>query len=89
MIWLINPGIIEPNPFNPVTLINYDIPENSKVKLTVYNLIGQEVKTLVNESKTAGHYSVSFYGANLPSGVYMYKLEAGNYIEVKKMLMVK
>jgi len=79
----------EPNPFNPVTNINYDIPKNSFVKLVVYDLLGKEIKTLVNENKTSGRYSVSFNGLNLPSGVYLYRLETDNFTDVKKMLMIK
>jgi len=79
----------EPNPFNPVTNIGYDVPKNSKVKLVVYDILGKEVKTLVNEFKTSGKYSVSFNGLNLPSGIYLYKLEAGDFMQVKKMIMVK
>jgi|WetSurMetagenome_2_1015567.scaffolds.fasta_scaffold10674_2 aminopeptidase N len=79
----------EPNPFNPVTNINYDIPKNSHVKLVVYDLLGKEIKTLVNENKTAGKYSVSFNGMNLSSGVYLYRIETDNFSQVKKMMMVK
>jgi aminopeptidase N len=79
----------EPNPFNPVTNIDYDIPQNSHVKLVVYDLLGKEVKTLVNENKTAGKYTVSFNGMNLPSGVYLYRIETDNFKQVKKMMMVK
>lgn len=79
----------EPNPFNPVTNINYDIPKNSHVKLVVYDLLGKEIKTLVNENKTAGRYMVSFNGMNLPSGLYLYRLETDNFTQVKKMMLVK
>jgi aminopeptidase N len=79
----------EPNPFNPVTNITYDIPKNAHVKLVVYDLLGKEIKTLVNENKTDGKYTVSFNGMNLPSGVYLYRLEAGNFVSVKKMMMIK
>jgi aminopeptidase N len=79
----------EPNPFNPVTNISYDIAKNSHVKLVVYDLLGKEIKTLVNENKTAGRYSVSFNGMNLPSGLYLYRIETDNYTQVKKMMMVK
>lgn len=79
----------EPNPFNPVTQINYDIAKNSHVKLVVYDMLGKEVKTLVNEYQVAGRYMESFNGVNLPSGVYLYKLEAGDFVSVKKMMLVK
>jgi aminopeptidase N len=78
-----------PNPFNPVTNINYDVPKNAHVKLVVYDLLGKEIKTLVNENKTEGKYTISFNGMNLPSGVYLYRLETDNFVSVKKMLMVK
>jgi len=79
----------EPNPFNPVTQINYDIPENAHVKMVVYDMLGKEIKTLVNENKVAGHYMTSFNGVNIPSGVYIYKIEAGKFSDVKKMVLVK
>jgi aminopeptidase N len=79
----------EPNPFNPVTNINYDIPKNSHVKMVVYDLLGKEIRTLVNENQTAGKYTVSFNGMNLPSGVYLYRLETDNFTQVKKMMMIK
>jgi aminopeptidase N len=79
----------EPNPFNPVTSINYDILKNTHVKMVVYDLLGKEVKTLVNENQNAGKYTISFNGMNLPSGVYLYRLETDNFTSVKKMLMVK
>ena len=78
-----------PNPFNPTTMIRYDLPENAHVILKVFNLLGQEVQTLVNEEKDAGSYKVQFDGSRLPSGVYFYKITAGKYTEQKKMIMVK
>ena len=78
-----------PNPFNPTTTIKYSIPTSEFVTLKVYNLFGKEVSTLVNENKQAGIYSVEFNAANYPSGVYFYKLQAGNFIETKKMLLLK
>jgi hypothetical protein len=78
-----------PNPFNPSTTIKYSIPELSKVKLTLFNLLGEEVTTLVNEEKVAGNYTVEFNAASLPSGVYFYQLRAGDYMSVKKMLLIK
>ena len=78
-----------PNPFNPVTLINYKIPEQNYVKLTVYNVIGKEIVTLVNEVKQAGNYEATFDGTDLPSGVYFCTLKAGEFTETKKMLMIK
>ena len=78
-----------PNPFNPRTTIKYSIPELSKVKLTLFNLLGEEVTTLVNEEKNAGNYSVEFNAATLPSGVYFYQLKAGEFISSKKMVLMK
>jgi len=78
-----------PNPFNPVTNIEYSVPEKSNVKLVVYDMLGKEVQTLVNEVKTSGRYNASFNGMNLPSGAYFYRLEAGDFVQVKKMLMIK
>ena len=78
-----------PNPFNPATVIRYSIPEQSKVTLKVYNLLGQEVATLVNEVQPAGHFVARFEGYSLATGVYFYRLEAGKFSETKKMLLVK
>lgn len=78
-----------PNPFNPVTNISYTIPQRSNVKLRVYNMLAQLEAELVNESQEAGHYQVIFNGSNLPSGAYFYKLEAGKFVEVRKLLLVK
>ena len=78
-----------PNPFNPATIISYVIPEAGFVNLKIFNAIGQEVATLINEEKSAGSYKVNFNASNLPSGVYFYRLAAGNYIETKKMVLLK
>jgi plastocyanin len=78
-----------PNPFNPTTTIKYSIQENSLVVLKVYNVLGEEVKTLVNEVKSRGNYSVSFNASDLTSGIYYYQIRAGNYISVKKMTVLK
>ncbi|MCB0749781.1 MAG: T9SS type A sorting domain-containing protein [Ignavibacteriae bacterium] len=78
-----------PNPFNPSTKINFSIPLNGLVKLTVYDMLGKEVKTLVNGNKSAGTYSVDFNASGLPSGVYFYKLTAGEFSEVRKMMLLK
>jgi len=78
-----------PNPFNPSTQISYQIPENSFVNLIVYNVLGQEVAQLVNQTQSMGKYTVKFNAANLPSGVYIYKLQAGEFSSVKKMLLTK
>jgi hypothetical protein len=78
-----------PNPFNPTTRIVFTLPTQAKVELKVYNVLGQEVVTLVNEVKPAGSYNVRFVGDNLASGVYLYRLIAGDFTSVKKMLLVK
>ena len=78
-----------PNPFNPSTTINYSVPENTFVKLEVFNSIGQKVKTLINEVKEAGDYRIDFNAAALPGGVYLYKLDAGKYSEARKMILLK
>jgi hypothetical protein len=78
-----------PNPFNPSTVISYSLPSASNVKLIVYNTIGQTVNVLENGYKNAGNYSIQFNGGNLPGGIYFYRLEAGQFSQVKKMMMVK
>jgi hypothetical protein len=78
-----------PNPFNPTTTIAYQIPKQSSVTLKVYDLLGKEVATLVHETKTAGSYKAVFNGARLSSGIYFYKLTAGTYASVKKLMLVK
>jgi hypothetical protein len=78
-----------PNPFNPATTIKYSIPNAGLVTLKVFNVIGEEVATLVNEIKQAGNYDVRFIATNLSSGVYFYKLQSGNFSQVKKMIITK
>jgi len=78
-----------PNPFNPSTIIKYSIPVNQHVTLIVYDILGREIEKLVNEEKTAGEYEVKFNGQNLASGVYIYKLTSGSFIQVKKMQLIK
>ncbi len=78
-----------PNPFNPATTIRYSIPNEGLVSLKVYDLIGEEVATLVNEIKQPGNYAVTFDAKNLSSGVYFYKMQAGSFIETKKFLLMK
>jgi len=78
-----------PNPFNPATKINYDLPEDSKVTIKLFDMSGREIVTLVNEIKTAGYYSVSFNGADLSSGVYFYSIKANNFNATKKMMLIK
>ena len=78
-----------PNPFNPSTSIRFSLPLANQVQLKVYNMLGQEVATLLNEFKNAGSYEVSFDAANLPSGVYVYAITAGSFSAVKKMMLLK
>jgi hypothetical protein len=78
-----------PNPFNPSTKIVFSIPEASFVQLKVYDVLGNEVSTLVNEEHNAGVYSIDFSGTRLTSGTYFYRLKAGNYVEIKKMVLLK
>ncbi|MCL4512257.1 MAG: T9SS type A sorting domain-containing protein [Bacteroidetes bacterium] len=78
-----------PNPFNPTTVISYQLSAVSNVTLRVYNVLGQEVTTLVNERQNPGSYTVTFNASNLPSGVYFYRLRAGSYVSVKKLVVLK
>ena len=78
-----------PNPFNPVTNLEFSIPDNGFVSLKVFDILGKEVKTLVNEIKSPGRYKVMFDGSSLPSGIYYYRIEAAGYIQTKKMLLLK
>jgi hypothetical protein len=78
-----------PNPFNPTTTIRYAIPSAGQVTLTVFNMIGQEVAVLVNEVQDEGYKTVSFDASSFPTGVYTYRITAGTFNDVKKMLLVK
>jgi hypothetical protein len=78
-----------PNPFNPSTAIKFNLPEAGNVKLVVYNLLGQEVNTLVNEFKSAGSYTINFDATNLTSGVYLYKIEANGFVQTRKMMLIR
>jgi photosystem II stability/assembly factor-like uncharacterized protein len=78
-----------PNPFNPVTNIKFEMPKSAMVKLVVYDLLGREITTLVNEELSPGIYEVSWVGSNYPSGVYFYLLTTGGFSESKKMVMIK
>lgn len=78
-----------PNPFNPSTKIKYSVPQISPVQIKVFNILGREVTTLVNEEKLAGTYELIWYAENLPSGIYPYQLRAGDYVETKKMILIK
>jgi len=78
-----------PNPFNPATTISYSIPKAGNVSLKIFNVLGQEVRSLINEYQNAGIYKVSFDASSLTSGVYFYSLSADNFLQVKKMMLVK
>jgi hypothetical protein len=78
-----------PNPFNPNTVISYQLPVTSNVTLKVYDLLGREVATLVNEEKPVGSYEINFDSSALTSGVYLYRLSAGSFTEVRKMILIK
>ena len=83
-----------PNPFNPVTTLRYDLPEESQVTLIIYDLMGGEISTLVNTTQKGGYKSVIWngtdtFGKPVSAGVYLYQIQAGNFVQVKKMLMLK
>ncbi|MCB0730758.1 MAG: T9SS type A sorting domain-containing protein [Ignavibacteriae bacterium] len=84
-----------PNPFNPTTTIKYSVPNvassysSSKVELKVYDILGREIKTLVNQKQKPGSYEVSFNANELSSGVYFYKLQSGDFVQTKKMMLLK
>jgi hypothetical protein len=78
-----------PNPYNPTTRINFSLAQKQLVKLTVFDILGREVRTLINEEKTEGSYSLKFDGSRLASGVYFFQLKAGNNIATRKMILLK
>ena len=78
-----------PNPFNPSTTIEFDLPKTSEVILKIYNLLGEEIATLLSASLLSGSHSVNWDASNLASGVYLYRLQAGDYIETKKLILMK
>jgi len=78
-----------PNPFNPATTIAYSIPKESQVSLKIYDVMGREVVEVVNGRQSAGSYNVEFDASSLASGTYLYKLTAGEFISVKKMVLLK
>ena len=78
-----------PNPFNPSTIIQFQVPNSSFVNLKVYDILGREVATLLNEEKTVGSYEINFNAVGLSSGIYFYKLQAGSFVETKKMIFIK
>ena len=78
-----------PNPFNPSTTIKFAIPVRSNVLIKIYDALGSEVKTLINEEMEQGWYTKEFNAASLASGFYIYRLQSGNYVSTKKMLVIK
>ncbi|MBL1211976.1 MAG: T9SS type A sorting domain-containing protein [Ignavibacteriae bacterium] len=78
-----------PNPFNPSTTIEYTMPEAGLVKIVVYNVLGQEIVSLVNQMKSQGSHKVTFDASNLPSGIYFYKMESNNFVQTKKLMLLK
>ncbi|MEQ9264144.1 MAG: T9SS type A sorting domain-containing protein, partial [Balneolaceae bacterium] len=78
-----------PNPFNPSTRIEFEVPQIAHVRLEVFNIVGQKVAELLNETKAIGSYSIDFNARTLPSGVYLYRLEAGSQTIIRKMTLLK
>ena len=78
-----------PNPFNPITTIRFNLPEAGNVKLTLFNILGQEIKTIVNEYKESGVHTINFDASELNSGMYIYKIETGTFVQTRKMTLVK
>ena len=78
-----------PNPFNPATIIKYSLPSESKVILKIYDMLGKEVTTLVNSIQTPGEHIVNFNASDLPSGIYLYNITAGNFTQTKKLVLLK
>ncbi len=78
-----------PNPFNPSTTISFTLPKSAFVTLTIYNVLGQLISTLVNERRSPGTYNVQFDASTIPSGVYYYRLSAGEYVQTRKMLVLR
>ncbi len=78
-----------PNPFNPSTTISFDLPVRSKVQLKIFNILGEEVKSLINEEKDIGHYSFKWDASGLSSGIYIYRLAAGTFVSSKKLILLK
>lgn len=78
-----------PNPFNPITTINYSVPKSNFVTIKVFDILGREVETLVNNEKLKGNYKVEFNGSTLSSGIYFYRMQAGDFVETKKLILIK
>ena len=78
-----------PNPFNPTTTISFSLPEQSNVKVVIYDALGNQVDVITDEVKSAGTHSVNWNAVNFASGIYFYKLEAGNFVQARKMILMK
>ena len=82
-----------PNPFNPTTIIKYQLPYKAKIELKIYNILGQEIATLINQEQNAGYHTIQFNAneirGGLASGVYFYRIVAGKFVQTKKMLLIK
>ena len=83
-----------PNPFNPVTTLRYDLPENSYVNITIYNMLGKEVKTLIDQTQDAGYRSVIWNATNnydkpVSAGIYLYQIQVDEYMQTKKMVLLE
>jgi hypothetical protein len=78
-----------PNPFNPTTTISFGIPEEKLVRISIYNILGEKVSDILNEVLTAGYHDIEFNAANLPSGIYFFRMDAGNFTSIKKMSLIK
>ena len=78
-----------PNPFNPTTTIRYELPQDGIVSIEVYDMLGQKIRTQLNEFKKADRYELEFNGDNLSSGVYLYSIRVNDFIETKKMVLIK
>ena len=83
-----------PNPFNPVTTLRYDLPENGHVNITIYDMLGRQVKTLMDQTQDAGYRSIIWdatndYGKPVSAGIYLYQIQAGEYMQTKKMVLLK
>jgi hypothetical protein len=83
-----------PNPFNPVTTLRYDLPENAMINITIYDMLGRQVKTLMDQTQDAGYRSIIWdatndYGKPVSAGIYLYQIQAGEYMQTKKMVLLK
>jgi len=78
-----------PNPFNPTTKIRYSVPQSSNVMIKIFDILGNEIETLVDEEKSVGTYEITWYAEQLPSGIYFYRLQADSFVETKKMILMK